>query len=199
DYEPAAGTLTFAAGVTFQTFSVHVHDAGTIVPDATVGLVLSSPGGGGMLGSPAASVLTILSSSPVLQFSAASYVVSEAAAAAIVRVKRSGSMTGPVSVDYATSDGSALEGVDYKPARGTLVFSQGVAGKAFAVPLLTDAVHEPGETVLLSLSHASPGALVGPRGAAVLSIGDNDAAGTVSFTAARFTVGETAGTATITV
>jgi hypothetical protein len=59
DYRPVTGVLTFAPGVTTQTFTITILDDGMDEPDETVGLVLSSPTGT-TLGPPAMATLTIL-------------------------------------------------------------------------------------------------------------------------------------------
>ena len=65
--------------------------------------------------------------------------------------------TGPVSVDYATKDGTAAAGADYTAASGTLTFAVGETAKTVSVALLDDAIDEGKETFKLELSN--------PRGA----------------------------------
>ena len=73
----------------------------------------------------------------------------------------------PVTVAYATSDGSATAGSDYTAASGTLSFKAGESEKTVAVTLATDSVPEGSETLTLA----------SPSGA---TIGDNEATGTVT-------------------
>ena len=65
--------------------------------------------------------------------------------------------SGPVSVDYATADGTAAAGADYTATSGTLSFAVGETAKTVSVPLLDDAIDEGKETFTLELSN--------PRGA----------------------------------
>ena len=65
--------------------------------------------------------------------------------------------SGPVSVDYATADGTAAAGADYTATSGTLTFAAGETEKTVSVPLLDDAIDEGKETFTLELSN--------PRGA----------------------------------
>ena len=65
--------------------------------------------------------------------------------------------SGPVSVDYATKDGTAAAGADYTAASGTLTFAAGETAKTVSVALLDDAIDEGKETFTLKLSN--------PRGA----------------------------------
>ena len=60
-----------------------------------------------------------------------------------------------VTVDYATSNGTATAGEDYTAASGTLVFAAGETGKRVAVEILDDAHDESAETLTLTLSNPS--------------------------------------------
>ena len=64
-----------------------------------------------------------------------------------------------VTVDYATTDGTATAGVDYTAASGTLSFAAGERSKTVSVAVLDDAHDEGEETLLLSLSNPSGGRL----------------------------------------
>jgi hypothetical protein len=59
----------------------------------------------------------------------------------------------PVTVAYATADGSATAGTDYTATSGKLVFAPGETSKAVAVPILGDTGVEPDETFTLTLSN----------------------------------------------
>ncbi|MGW0884002.1 glycoside hydrolase family 3 protein [Streptomyces sp. NPDC002671] len=61
----------------------------------------------------------------------------------------------PVTVTYATGDGTAEPGKDYTPVSGTLTFPAGTASgatQAIQVPTLKDQAAEPAETVPLKLT-----------------------------------------------
>jgi hypothetical protein len=59
----------------------------------------------------------------------------------------------PVTVSYATANGTASVGSDYSAASGRLVFAPGEKSKKIAVMVLGDAVFEPDETFTLGLSN----------------------------------------------
>ena len=63
--------------------------------------------------------------------------------------------SGTVTVDYATSDGTATKGSDYTAASGRLTFAAGETSKTVSVALLDDAHDEGSETLTLTLSNAS--------------------------------------------
>ena len=60
-----------------------------------------------------------------------------------------------VTVDYATSDGTATAGPDYTAASGTLIFAPGETEKTVSVAVLDDAHDEGSETLTLTLSNPS--------------------------------------------
>ncbi len=86
--------------------------------------------------------------------------VKEGAGAALAfAVTLSRAATNALTVDYATSDGSARAGEDYTAASGTLSFQAGDSSKTIEVSVLDDAHDEGEETLTLRLSNAS-GAVV---------------------------------------
>ena len=62
-----------------------------------------------------------------------------------------------VTVAYATSDGTAVDGEDYTGTSGTLTFEAGETEKTVSVPVLDDAGAEGAETVVLTLGEVSGG------------------------------------------
>ncbi len=62
----------------------------------------------------------------------------------------------PVQVDYATSDGTAHAGSDYRAASGTLTFRPGETAKTISVPVLQDSHNEGYESMTLTLSNPHP-------------------------------------------
>ena len=65
--------------------------------------------------------------------------------------------TSQITVDYATSDGTATKGEDYTARSGTLTFAPGDTEKTVAVPVLVDTVDDDGETVTLTLTNPRGG------------------------------------------
>ena len=63
--------------------------------------------------------------------------------------------SGTVTVDYATTDGTATAGSDYTAASGTVTFAAGETEKTVSVAVLDDAHDEGSETLTLTLSNAS--------------------------------------------
>ena len=65
--------------------------------------------------------------------------------------------SGTLTVDYATSDGTATAGEDYTATSGTLTFEAGESEKTIEVTVLDDAHDEGEETLTLRLSDPSGG------------------------------------------
>ncbi|HBC89715.1 MAG TPA: hypothetical protein DCZ94_22480 [Lentisphaeria bacterium] len=113
-----------------------------------------------------------------LQFSAASYSVNENGTGAMITVTRYGGGIGPCGVSYAASNGTAQTGTDYTAASGTLSWADGdAANKTFTVSIIDNSVYGGNKTVNLALSNATGGAAVGSPSSAVLTIVDNEVAG----------------------
>jgi hypothetical protein len=200
DYTPVSGTLTFSPGATSRTFVVPILDDTFADGPRTVVLSLSAPAGGAELATPTTALLTIVDDdvAGTIQFGRATYTVRESAGTARITVTRSGRANG-VTVRYATSAGTAVPGADYQDVAGTLAFGAGETAKSFLVPIVNDTLADGPRTVILTLSDPGGGATLGLQSAAVLTIGDDDVAGTVQFSAATYTVTEGSGGATITV
>ncbi|MBT3048284.1 MAG: S8 family serine peptidase [Candidatus Thiodiazotropha sp.] len=133
--------------------------------------------GYGMIDLQAAYNWLVLNSQPgQLDFENASYSVDENAGTITVNVIRSGGSAGDITVDYATSDGTALAAEDYQQASGTLTFLDGETSQSFTVTILDDTVFEGDETLDLTLSNATGGASLGAQSAAGLTIVEDDPA-----------------------
>ena len=82
-----------------------------------------------------------------------------------------------VTVDYATSDGTARAGEDYTGASGTLTFAPGETQKTVSVPVLDDGEAEEAETLTLTLSNPSGAGAVFFTASATGTIEDDEPAG----------------------
>jgi Tol biopolymer transport system component len=120
-----------------------------------------------------------------VQFSSATYSAGEGDASVVITVNRTLDTTGTSTVDFASSNGSASQAKDYQVASGTLTFTPGITSRTFRVLLVDDAFVEGNETLNLTLSNAT-GAIAGSPNAAVLTIVDNDTAGSTSPVAKQF-------------
>ncbi len=152
------------------------------------------PGGAGMSG-----IVNVAGGGApgTLQFSGASFSITESGGSRTINVTRTGGDNGAVSVQYATSDGTATAGSDYQATSGTLNWADhDDTTKSFVVTILDDSDDEPNETVNLTLSSPGGGAGLGSPASATLTINDDDSApggpGTLALSNASATVSESA-------
>ena len=75
---------------------------------------------------------------PIVQFTAASYSVAENVGQATLSVEPTADLDTPVSVDFVTTDGSAIGGLKYEAASGKLTFGAGETQKRILVPILNN-------------------------------------------------------------
>src|SRR4029078_2589846 len=90
-----------------------------------------------------------------VQFTVSSIAVIEDIGALTVTVLRTGGSTGNLTVDYATTDGSAKAGEDYTATSGTLNFTGGEISKTFQIPISDDATTETDEFFTVALRNPS--------------------------------------------
>lgn len=96
----------------------------------------------------------------VIQFAVSAITVPKNSGVATLDVTRTSGSIGPVGVNYATADGTALAGIDYSATSGTLSWSDGdVAPKLVTVPLLNNPVIGPSKTFTVNLSNPLNGSL----------------------------------------
>jgi hypothetical protein len=113
--------------------------------------------------------------------------VNESAGSATFTVNLSPASTVPVTVNYATSNGTAVAGLDYTGTAGSLSFAAGQTSKTISVPIIDDTIDELTETFNVTLSGVSGAALVVPVGTGTIL--DNDRNGTFSCTSTVLKVG----------
>ena len=140
----------------------------TVEPDSAGAVTIGLPGttdcdAGGAIctadGRPLSHSLSATIAGPV-GISVADARVEEAEGAQLAFVVTlSRAASGALTVDYATSDGSAQAGVDYTAASGTLTFRAGESSRTIEVAVLDDSHDDGGETLTLTLSNPSSGRL----------------------------------------
>jgi hypothetical protein len=108
-----------------------------------------------------------------LRFEVDSQFAAEASTAS-VRVIRTGNPAGAISVDFATSNGTATAGADYTATSGTLNFASGELSKVISIPTLNDNVFENGnETFTITLSNSVGASLTMPSTTTVAILDDD--------------------------
>jgi len=179
DYSGVNNTLTWADGDSAdKSFTVAITDDATEESDETIHLTLTNASGAA-LGSTSNAIISIKDNDAPgsIDFTSAAYSVAENAGSVTITVQRTDGSRGAASVDYVTSDGTAVEGSDYTGSGNTLNWADGdSADKFFTVNISDDTDDESNETINLTLTNAS-GAALGSVANAVLTINDNDVSG----------------------
>ena len=154
DYIQASGTLMFNPGETSKTVSIQIIGDALVEPTKSFTLHVSNPVNTTILANDG--VCTILNDDfgGAFGFTAANFVVNESDGTATITVQRPAAATADKTfVSYATSDGSAIAGLDYVATSGVLNFTFGQQTQTFTVKLLNPVAAVAGATVKLTLSN----------------------------------------------
>jgi Calx-beta domain/Bacterial Ig-like domain (group 3)/FG-GAP-like repeat/Domain of unknown function (DUF4214) len=177
DYTANTTTVSWAAGDQ-SSKTVHVnlinHNA-TGSTTETVGLTLSQAQGA-TLGTLVSSTLTIQetasnSLASQLNFSVAVARVARNAGNGVITIIRTGGLSGTITVQFATSDGTASAGSDYTTEGGTLTFGPNVTAQTISIPLLNTG-QTGNKTLNVTLSNPGGGAVLLTPSSVALTITD---------------------------
>jgi hypothetical protein len=169
DYVATSTILTFPPGSTQQSVTVIVNGDDLNEIDETFFVRLSGATGAAITDGEAAG--TILNDDDVPALRVSDPVMREGnsgTTALTFQVKLSNPSSFPVSVSYATADGSAQAGSDYVAASGSLTFAPGMTSQPVVVNVKGDTLREPNEHFFLQLSNATNAAIVYGRGIAII-------------------------------
>jgi len=197
NYEATSGTLTFSKGVMSRTISVPVLDDNLAGPILTFNLTLSNPAGGAILGPYDNLSLKLHDTDPLptVQFSSRDYAVNENGTSVTVQVDRVNDAWDDVTVDYATSDGTATAPGDYTATGGTLTFARGVMARTITIPVRDDGLYGPDLAFAVSLSNPAPAgrAFVGLNDTATVTLKECDPAPVIALNATDYRADEDGG------
>ncbi len=168
DYTSSSGALTIPAGETSGTIRVSVLDDTIDEPDETFTVALASAANATIEDGDGAGTITDDDEPPTLTIDDAT-VTEGPGAVAEFTVTLSAAATDAVTVDYATSDGTARADLDYAASSGTLAIPAGETSGTIRVSVLDDTIDEPDETFTVTLASA-----------ANATIEDGDGTGTIT-------------------
>jgi glucose/arabinose dehydrogenase len=170
------GQFVFEVGETTKTFTIPITNDSLVEGNESFAIGLQNPSSGS-LGAPRTVLITIVDndSANTLSFSEPAVTVSEGIATATITVQRSGDVSGTASVNFATSNGTAIAGSDYTATTGTVTFEPNQVTRTIAVPITNDALGEGNETFNVTLS-TPVGAALGSQNTSTVTILDNDLA-----------------------
>ncbi|KAF0103975.1 MAG: endoglucanase [Rhodospirillaceae bacterium] len=159
DYVAASGTLTFAAGETSKTIQVTVNGDTAVEGNEAFTVRLANAAGATIIDGSATGTLTnddTAATLPALSVGDVSLREGDSGTAELMFiVTLDKAATGPVTVNYATANGTATAGSDYAALTGTLTFAAGETSKMVHVVVNGDTAVEANETFSLTLSGAT--------------------------------------------
>jgi hypothetical protein len=176
DYVAISGTLTFAPGETAKTVTVQVNGDTTVEPDETFTVNLANVTGNATIVD-SQGVGTIVNDDQMVIVPPSRIAINDLTTAEgnagqtafRFTVSLDAAQAAPVTVDFATADGTATAPGDYAATRGTLTFAPGEIAKAVTVQVNGDTRKEANESFNLNLSNATGNA----------TIADSQAVGTI--------------------
>lgn len=178
DFSYTPGTMNWSVGdVGFDTAFVHIIADTLDEGDETIVLRLTNPSTGFAIGSPSTVTMTIEDDDEggIVEFIEPVRVFDEGEQGnTSVLLARTGGVASGVTVQYTTTDITAVAGQDYVAQSGTLTFAAGQLEAVITIELIDDAVAEAGEGFGLVLSNPAGGAALGTQASMIVGIVDND-------------------------
>ena len=199
----AAGTLTFAAGTTSKTFDVSVTGDTMDEVHETVLVSLSNPTNATVSSTAGTGTGTITDDDgvPTLSIDSPSVTEGDSGAVNLTYTATLSAASGKqVTVAYAdATTGTATSGTDYTAiSGGTLTLAAGTTSRTFDVSITGDAMDEPNETILVTLSGPTNAVISTTAGTGTGTITDNDDPPGVTLALADSAIAEDGGTTTVT-
>jgi len=174
DYTAASGTLSFNGGQTTQTIAVTVIGDNLVEPDETLSVNLSNPSGASItVASASGSIVNddnaVLSITDVTQPEGNG----NGSTPFVFTITSSNPSTTPITVNYQTSDGSAVTPSDFASGSGSVTIPAMATSVSVTVNVVADNVLEPTETFTVTLSGAQ-GATIGDAVGIGTILGDDE-------------------------
>jgi Calx-beta domain len=164
DYTTAAGTVSIPAGSTSATFGVLVKGDTLHETNETFTVNLGNPVGAAIGAGSATGTIVDDDAAPTVSVADTSVPDggNGTTTPAVFLVTLSAPSAGPVTVDYATSDGTATQPRNYTATSGTLTIAAGSTTATFTVPVIGGMPHEGDRTFTVTLADPSGATLADP-------------------------------------
>jgi hypothetical protein len=165
DYTSTSGTLTFTPGQTSRTVSVAVVGDLSYEANETFTLNLSGAVNATLANSAATGTIVNDDAMPTLSVVDTSVFEGNAgtlSAPCLVTLSAPSGQT--ITVNWSTSNNTAIAGADYNAASGVLTFAPGQTAQTFYVPVIGDTTPEPTKNLFINLSSPTNATLARPQG-----------------------------------
>ena len=183
DYQATSGTLPFAPGTTTQTLTVPILGDTLDEPNETFTVTLANPTNATLATAQATGTIVDDDVAPTLSISPPVSPVTEGNSGptpATFTISLSAASTLPITVNFATANGTAIAGSDYQATSGTLPFAPGTTTQTLTVPILGDTLDEPNETFTVTLANPTNATLATAQATGTI-VDDDDAPPTLSI------------------
>lgn len=138
------------------------------------------------------------SQTAIVSFESQNSQLFEGASSAAIAVQRSGDTTTAAAIEFSTSGGTAVAGMDYVPTSGMLEFAPGQTEGVIHIALLDDEAVDDLKTIEITLGSSNSSSVIYPLGTHTVTVRDEDA-GVFRFATTTSTVSENDGNVQIAV
>jgi Calx-beta domain len=178
DYTTTTGTATISANATSTTVTVLVKGDTSNEPNETFFVNLTNPSANATI-LDAQGLGTIANDDMKISIGNAIVTEDTAGPGAVFALTLSAPSLLDVTVNYATSNGSATAGLDYVAQSGTTTIQAGATNATITIPIIADIIDEDNETFNVNLTNPINAALANTKG--VGTINDDDLPPTISI------------------
>ena len=181
DYAYFTDNITFAPGENSKTITIPINNDTLYENDEQFQVLLSNPSFGTI--SDNSSLVTIISDDPKPTVSIASSSASEASDNQTATLTLSTASGLDTTVNYATSNGTAIAGSDYVAVSDNVTFSAGETSKTVYVSITPDNISEENENYTIALTSSDNNSDIGANASATMLITNDDADPTLNIAA----------------
>ena len=167
DYQAVSGTLTFNKGVTSKSILIPILGDSVVESDETFFVNLSNPKKATI--ADGQGVVTIVNDdTQIWMYDTWQSEGNSGTTSFNFTVFLSTASSQPVTVHYATANGTATAGSDYQAASGTLTIPAGQTSGTITVLVNGDEVSEPDEAFFVNLSNPTNGTIANGQGVGMI-------------------------------
>jgi len=184
-YLATNGVLTFGGGQSSQSFAVSIVNTATTEGTERFSVVLSNPAGGASFAGATNATITIINTNCAIAFRSATNSFTEPSNSVpgtlTLQVVRLDNTSGASTVNYSTTNGTAVAGVNFVGVtNGTVTFAPGISTTNFTIQTLYDQPYAGGD-LSFTVGLASPGAGVAVTSPATTTVIDHNVNVPLSF------------------
>ncbi|HKS08021.1 MAG TPA: Calx-beta domain-containing protein [Pyrinomonadaceae bacterium] len=188
DYASTSSVVTFTPGQTSQPININITGDTTFEPNETFSINLANATNATISDNQGAGTITNDDTLPVITINDVSLSEGNAGTkTATFTVSLSNASSQTITVNFATSPGTATAGNDYVSSSGTVTFAPGQTSRPVNVTINGDTLSEPNETFTVNLSSPVNSTISDSQGTGTIT--NDDAQPTLSINDVSITEG----------